>query len=153
MEIIPIDDLFEKLANEASLLAGWANVWSSAGGPGGDNVSVQTFAAHLSPEINRLVEDLRNDHYIPGPVRRTTIPKRHGGFRPLAIPCVRDRVVQSALHLLLEPVLEPHFSESSFAYRPGRGVVQAIRRVQELHRDGFHHVVDADITRFLYTTS
>lgn len=140
--------VYDRLATVEALSAGWARVLANAGAPGGDGVSVHVFAHQAEHALARLAQDLVHEHYRPGPVRRTSIPKRSGGARPLAIPCVRDRVVQSALHLLLEPVLEQTFSDSSFAYRPGRGVTQAIRRIQELHRDGFRHVVDADIRKF-----
>ena len=140
--------MFDRLASEEALAQGWAKVFANAGGPGGDRVTVHDFAARLSSELARLVSDLRHDHYAPGPLRRVSIPKKSGGTRPLAIPCVRDRVAQSALHILLEPIFEPMFSDASFGYRPGRGVQDAIARVRELHREGYRHVIDADITRY-----
>ncbi|WP_237152170.1 CRISPR-associated endonuclease Cas1 [Oryzibacter oryziterrae] len=142
------NSIFDRLATLDALHLGWTKVLANSGGPGGDGVSVHEFGMRAEESLQRLAQDLANGHYKPGPVRRTSIPKRSGGTRPLAIPCVRDRVVQSALHQLLEPVLEPTFSDDSFAYRPGRGVADAVRRVQDLHRQGFRHVIDADIRRF-----
>ncbi|WGD28404.1 CRISPR-associated endonuclease Cas1 [Ancylobacter sp. WKF20] len=141
-------NIFENLCTPAALLAGWARVLANVGGPGGDRVTVHSFGHNLDGEIARLRADLASGAYRPGPLRRTAIPKRSGGSRPLAIPCVRDRVAQSALRLLLEPRLEPTFSDASFGYRPGRGVTEAVARVQELYREGYRHVVDADIERF-----
>jgi len=140
--------LYEEFCRIDRLQTGWAKVLANGGGPGGDGVSLHDFGARLEAEIARLAFDLAHGLYRPGPLRRTQIPKRHGGTRPLAIPCVRDRVAQSALHLLLSPLLETEFEDSSFGYRPGRGVRDALERVQALHRQGYAHVVEADIDRF-----
>src|SRR5262249_9400643 len=120
--------LYNSLCSIAVLAEGWARVFANAGGPGGDHVTIHDFALRSEIELERLALDLTHETYRPGPVRHTHIPKRTGGTRPLAIPCVRDRVAQSAFHALIEPILEPSFEDSSFGYRPGRGVADAIGR-------------------------
>ena len=151
METIDPKNLFAELCRIENLAEGWHKVYANAGGPGGDGVSVHDFAARAGGELARLGADLMHGAYRPGPLRRVQIPKRSGGTRPLAIPCVRDRIVQSALHILLSPLLEAEFEEGSFGYRPGRGVREALQRVQALHRQGYAHVVDADIARYFET--
>nr|WP_316164553.1 MULTISPECIES: CRISPR-associated endonuclease Cas1 [unclassified Bradyrhizobium] len=140
--------IFDRLCRHVSLLAGWERTWRNAGGPGGDGVTLQQFEAALDDEITRLCRDLALGFYAPGPCRHLAIPKHDGGARPLSIPCVRDRVAQSALHLLLQPLLDPQLSPTSFAYRPHRSIDQAVRAIETARADGFTHVVDADIERF-----
>jgi CRISPR-associated protein Cas1 len=140
--------VFDRLCRHVSLLAGWERTWRNAGGPGGDGVTIQQFEAALDDEITRLCRDLALGFYAPGPCRHLAIPKHDGGARPLSIPCVRDRVAQSALHLLLQPLLDPLLSPTSFAYRPHRSIDQAVRSIEGARADGFTHVVDADIERF-----
>lgn len=130
------------------LWAAWKKTEANAGAAGGDGVTVARFAADAANRVSRLSHDLRNGRYAPGPSRRVLVPKKSGGLRPLDIPPVVDRVAQGAVALTLSPVLEKTFEESSFGYRPGRSVADAIRRIVSLRRDGFRHVVDADITRY-----
>lgn len=148
MEKPDTSKIYQALCQLEQLQAGWSRVFANGGSPGGDRVSLHDFAVRREAELARLLTDLTYGVYHPGPLRRLAIPKRHGGSRPLAIPCVRDRVVQSALYLLLGPLLDATFDEGSFGYRPGKGVQEALRRVQALHREGYTHVLDADIERF-----
>lgn len=140
--------LLRQTASVEMLQAAWARVRANAGGAGGDGVTVSRFSFFAFEALQRLSRRLLDFTYRPGPVRTVEIPKRSGGFRRLDIPCVIDRIAQGAAALALTPILEQEMEDSSFAYRPGRGVQQAIRRIQTLRRDGFVHVVEADITRY-----
>jgi CRISPR-associated protein Cas1 len=137
-----------QMARPAQLRAGWERVRRNRGGPGGDGVTIERFAGMLDTRIARLSRDLLKDTYRPGPLRRVEIPKPAGGTRWLAIPCVRDRVVQTALMLLLDRRFDATMSGASFGYRCGRGVPQALSRVEAAMMAGNVWVVDLDVERF-----
>ncbi len=139
---------FIEITGFESLQAGWERVRSNRGGPGGDGVGLAEFGRDAETRLLRLARDLRAGTYWPGPLRRLQVPKPDGGFRPLAIPCIADRVVQSAAALRLMPVLDREMEDASFGYRPGRGVAMAVRRVDAYRRAGFTWVVDGDIERY-----
>ena len=139
---------FDMVIAPPALDRAWARVAGNRGGPGGDGMSVDRFAALASVLLARLHAELADGVYRPGTLRRVAIPKRSGGTRMLAIPCVVDRIAQSAVAAALSLLLEPGFSPDSFAYRPGRGVKQAVARVAALRRAGYDHVVDGDIRAF-----
>jgi len=111
-----------------------------------DNVSVERFAMRLDEELGKLGEELRRGTYQPRPIKRVHIAKPgNKDTRPLGIPTVRDRVVQTALRLVIEPIFEATFAEHSYGFRPGRGCKDALRRVIDLLKEGHNFVVDADI--------
>lgn len=122
------------------------------GAPGVDGMSFEDIeAAGLDEWLLGLHEELREGKYRPAAVRRVMIPKPGGGERPLGIPIIRDRVVQTAVKLLLQPIFEADFEDSAYGYRPGRSARQA---VQEVHRslcDGYTDVVDADLSKYFDT--
>lgn len=140
--------MFHAAISVPALTEGWLKTLRKGGGPGGDGETVAQFARMADFRIARLAYELQARLYRPGPLRRVAIPKRTGGSRVLSIPCVVDRVAQRAATGILSAVLEPQFEDSSFAYRPGRSVAQAVARVDLLRREGFHFVVDADIRTF-----
>jgi group II intron reverse transcriptase/maturase len=110
--------------------------------------TIADFAAAEDQEIAKLLQELKGKDYRPRAVRRVTSPKPGGGERLLGIPAVRDRVVQRALLTILEPVFEPHFHPSSYAYRPGRGCHDAIAKVAFFARDhDLEWVVDLDLSK------
>ncbi|WP_019960649.1 CRISPR-associated endonuclease Cas1 [Woodsholea maritima] len=131
-----------------SLMTAWKKVYANQGGPGGDGQTLAQFQRTVLLHLHRLGDDVRAGLYMPGPHRVVSIPKRAGGWRSLSIPCVRDRVLQTAVAQRLQPILEPEFEPESYGYRPGRSVAQAIARVATLRRQGFRWTVDADIERF-----
>lgn len=143
----PIDDavLFRQLCSRAVLDPAWRKVLSNGGAAGGDHVSVERFLVRAGHGLDRLAQSLADGSYRPGPLREVSIPKRSGGLRTLRIPCVIDRIAQTAAATLLSPLLDAEFEEASFGYRPGRGVAQAVARIQALHSAGFGYVVEADI--------
>ena len=144
-------DLLAKAASPATLAAAWSRVRPNAGVAGGDGVSCQTFAQDARSRLAGLRRDLLTGDYTPGPVRRVEIVKENGGTRPLAIPCVIDRVAQSAVGFILGPMLEPAMSPASFGYRPGLGVADAVARVAELRRENRNWVLESDVARFFET--
>ncbi len=140
--------LLEKLASAETLFEAWAKVKANRGAPGADHVTIAAFEQGLGERIERLSRDLIEGSYHPAPLRMIEVPKTSGGRRPLAIPTVLDRVAQTAATLVLTPVLEPEFEDSSYGYRVGRGVETAVRRVDVLRREGYVWTVDADIERY-----
>jgi len=139
--------LWPRLIEPGALWLGWQRVRSNGGGAGGDGVSQAAFARAAPQRIKTLAAELAAGHYYPGPYRKVAIPKKRSGERILAIPCIVDRVVQTAAASLLSPILEPGFEPSSFAYRPGRGVARAVQAVLRHRRDGYVWAAEGDIAR------
>ena len=138
---------FRRVAEPASLRAAWDRVRANGGAAGGDGVSGARFAERLDSRLAALREDLVSGRYRPGPLRAAALPKRGGGVRALRIPCVRDRIAQTACHMFLLERLDPEMSDLSFAYRPGRSVAKALARARLFARRR-PWVVDADIEAF-----
>ncbi len=142
-------ELFDQVTAHEVLSEAWRRVRANRGGAGGDGQTIAAFeAAGVAARLRALSEDLRAGRYRPGPLRRLTIRKPDGGSRPLAIPCVRDRIAQTAASLVLTPRLDLEMEDSSFAYRVGRSAVRAVRRVEALRAAGYVWVVDGDIERY-----
>lgn len=138
----------EDIAALDMLQAGWARVRANKGGAGGDGVSIDQFGGKLERNLIELSEQLLNGRYRPRSLRRTAIPKEGGAKRWLSIPSVVDRIAQSATLETLTPYLEPRMSEASWAYRPGRGVADAVAAVEAAFAEGYVWTVDADIARY-----
>jgi RNA-directed DNA polymerase len=138
--------LIDKVVREETLAMAWAKVQSNAGACGVDGITVERFA---KDSLNRLLvvkEHLKRSIYQPTPVKRVWIPKPGSSEqRPLGIPTVRDRVVQCALRMVVEPIFEREFAPHSYGVRPGRSCHHALRRVEELLRSGYGYVVEIDI--------
>ncbi len=141
--------LYDKLCLGYVLQSAWELVRRNRGAAGVDQLSLDEIEAEGVPEfLAGVAQALREKTYRPQPVRRVEIPKGDGKTRPLGIPTVRDRVVQAAAKLLLEPIFEADFEGSSFGFRPGMGPQEALAAVQENARAGYRWVVDADIEQF-----
>jgi RNA-directed DNA polymerase len=142
--------LYDKICREDILRHAYAVARSNAGAAGVDGVSfAQIEASGLEAWLAGLREELVSKTYQPDPVRRVMIPKPNGGGeRPLGIPTIRDRVVQTAAKLVLEPLFEADFEDNAYGYRPARGAVDAVKEVHRLICRGYTDVVDADLSRY-----
>lgn len=145
--------LIDKVHKPANLHAAWKRVEANGGAAGVDGQSVEQFAQDAEKHLAGLGDELRTGRYRPQAVRRKWIPKPGTSQRrPLGIPTVRDRIVQTALRNVLEPIWEEcRFIEQSYGFRPGRGCKDALREVQRLLDAGFTWVVDADIASYFDT--
>src|SRR6202051_2746315 len=141
--------LYDKIYRADILRHAYALARANAGAPGTDGM---TFAAVEASGLERwlagLREELISKTYRPDPVRRVMIPKPDGGERPLGIPTIRDRVVQTAAKLVLEPIFETDFEDNAYGYRPARGAVDAVKEVHRHVCRGYTDVVDADLSRY-----
>ncbi len=137
--------LVDKAIRPTTLAVAWQKVSRNQGAAGVDGQSIERFAAQSERYLSELHDDLKSGSYRPSPVKRVEIPKADGKTRPLGIPTVRDRIVQTALKLAIEPVFEVGFRPGSFGFRPGRGCKDALREVDRLLKEGYTHVVDADL--------
>jgi RNA-directed DNA polymerase len=144
--------LIDKVWLPRNLDSAWRRVENNGGAAGVDHVSVDAFGARAGANLGKLAEDLWGDPYRPQDIRRAYTPKPGSDQeRPLGIPTVRDRVVQGALRHVLEPIFERDFAAHSYGFRPGRGCKDALRRVDELLKRGYSHVVDADLKAYFDT--
>jgi RNA-directed DNA polymerase len=138
--------LMDKVHREATLGQAWEQVKSNAGACGVDGMSVGRFDKDSHHRLLAVKELLKEGRYEPKPVKRVWIPKAGSAQgRPLGIPTVLDRVVQTALKMAIEPIFEREFAPHSYGFRPGRSCKDALRRVNELLQSGLVHVVDVDI--------
>jgi len=140
--------LMDKVCAPATLRSAWARVRANRGAAGVDGVSVERFAARSEDYLAELEAALRAGSYRPQPVRRVAIPKGDGRTRPLGIPAVKDRIVQTAVKLVIEPIFEAAFLDASYGFRPGRGCHDALREVDRLVKEGLTFVVDADLAGY-----
>ena len=138
--------LIDKVCAPRTLELAWAKVSSNAGACGVDGITVKHFAKDSQNRPLAVKEHISEGTYQPMPVKRVMIPKLGSSEkRPLGIPTVRDRIVQTAVRMVVEPIFEREFAEHSYGFRPGRGCKDALRRVDELLQSGLVHVVDVDI--------
>ena len=142
--------LYDKICREDFLRHAYGLARANAGAPGVDGVSfVQIEVQGLEAWLAGLREELVSKVYRPDPVRRVMIPKPNGGGeRALGIPTIRDRVVQTAAKLVLEPIFEADFEDNAYGYRPARGAVDAVKEVHRLICRGYTDVVDADLSKY-----
>jgi RNA-directed DNA polymerase len=140
--------LIDKVYRKETLKAAWHKVKDNGGAAGVDGQSVERFGMRVELYLEELERALRTQEYRPQPIRRVEIPKGGGKMRPLGIPVVKDRIVQTALKLVIEPIFEREFEESSHGFRPGRGCKEALREVDELIKEGYTWVMDADFDSY-----
>jgi RNA-directed DNA polymerase len=144
--------LIDKVYSSAVLKVAFARVEANGGAPGVDRQTIEMFEKRLDENLASLSEQLQKGTYRPQAIRRTYIPKPGSSEkRPLGIPTVRDRVVQTAMRMVIEPIFERDFAEQSYGFRPGRGCKDALRRVAGLLENGNVWVVDADLKSYFDT--
>jgi RNA-directed DNA polymerase len=143
--------LVDKAIRSTTLEAAWQKVERNKGAAGVDGQAIERFAAGAERYLTELHENLKNGSYRPSPVKRVEIPKGNGQARPLGIPTVKDRIVQTALKMTIEPIFEVQFRPGSYGFRPGRSCKDALREVDRLLKEGFIHVVDADLKSYFDT--
>ena len=143
--------LIDKAIRPSTLEAAWEKVAANKGAAGVDGESVERFRARSSEYLHELGDSLRERTYRPSPIKRVEIPKDGGKTRPLGIPTVKDRIVQTALKMTIEPIFEVQFRPGSYGFRPGRGAKDALREVDGLVKEGYVHVVDADLKSYFDT--
>jgi RNA-directed DNA polymerase len=141
-------DLLTRVLARGNLAAAWKRVKANGGSAGVDGLTVSQTAEHLKTDWPRIREELQSGRYRPRPVRRVQIPKDGGGMRELGIPTVSDRLIQQALLQVLQPLIDPTFSEHSYGFRPGRRAHEAVRQAQHHVQAGYRIVVDVDLERF-----
>ena len=141
--------LYDKVYREDVLFEAWKRVKANKGTSGIDNVSIEDVETYgVERYLLEIQQELRNKRYRPRPVKRVMIPKPDGSQRPLGIPTVKDRIVQMATKIAIEPVFEADFKECSYGFRPKRSAKQALEVVRKACNNKGYYVVDADIEKF-----
>lgn len=140
--------LLQLASTDEQLAFAWSRVRANGGGAGADGITLEHFSDELLARLAKLRKQVSANTYVPDPLLRIELPRPGKTSRLLAVPSVRDRVLQTAVAQILVPILDPLFEEESFAYRPGRSVQDAIKAIVKARKEGFEHVVDADIQAF-----
>jgi RNA-directed DNA polymerase len=141
--------LIDKVYRPETLKLAWKAVRRNGGAAGVDKISVKKFEARETEYLKELAADLKSGSYTPQPVKRVEIPKGNGQTRPLGMPVIKDKVAQKSVLMVIEPIFERQFlDEVNHGFRPGKGAKDALRRVDGLIKEGYTHVVDADIKSY-----
>jgi len=146
--------LIDKVVRPGTLLTAWKQVKANKGSAGSDHQSIEKFEGKLAENLRQLEEELGSGKYRPRPIQRKYIEKPGSkDKRPLGIPTVRDRTVQAALRLVIEPIFEREFVPRSYGFRPGLGSKDALREVDRYLKSGYTWVVDADLKAYFDSIS
>jgi RNA-directed DNA polymerase len=140
--------LMEAAVERSNMLCAYERGVKNEGAPGVDGLTVSEFKPWLKAHWPKVRQALLAGEYMPAAVRKVEIPKPQGGVRTLGIPTVLDRLIQQALHQVLQPLFEPEFSESSYGFRPGRNAHQAVKAARSYVAEGRRWVVDLDLEKF-----
>jgi RNA-directed DNA polymerase len=144
----PSEFLMEQIVDMQNVEQAWRKVKANKGAPGPDGITLAEFPESFRAQWPTIRQQLLDGTYVPQPARRKSIPKSDGSERHLGIPNVMERLIQQAILQVLTPIFDPHFSESSFGFRPKRSAHGAIKQVQTHIRSGYRHCVDMDLSKF-----
>jgi RNA-directed DNA polymerase len=144
----PSESLMEQIVDRQNVEKAWRKVKANKGAPGPDGITLAEFPESFRAQWPTIRQQLLDGTYVPQPARRKSIPKGDGSERHLGIPNVMERLIQQAILQVLTPIFDPHFSESSFGFRPKRSAHGAIKQVQTHIRSGYRHCVDMDLSKF-----
>jgi len=148
-----VQGLLEAALERSNMMCAYQRVVDNKGAPGVDGLTVLELKAWLQAHWPKIKQSLLAGEYMPQAVRKVEIPKPQGGVRTLGIPCALDRLIQQALHQILQPLFDPGFSESSYGFRPGRNAHQAVNAARGYVADGLRWTVDLDLEKFLDPSS
>ena len=143
-----MSQLLEDILSRDNMMLAYKKVKANKGASGIDGVTIDEIDEYLKVNWVEIRENIRKRKYQPQPVRRVEIPKPNGGVRNLGIPNVIDRIIEQAITQVLTPIAEPHFSENSYGFRPGRRAQQAVIKLLEYLNDGYEYIVDIDLEKF-----
>ena len=144
----PTIPLMDQLVSSQNMRAAYEQVYGNKGAAGIDGMKVTELRPYLHKNWSRIKQELLTGQYYPQAVKSVKIPKPSGGERELGIPTVVDRLIQQALHQVLQPLYEPQFSDHSYGFRPQRSAHQALKKAQGYIREGRRYVVDIDLSKF-----
>lgn len=142
------EDLLHKALSRENMVKAWKHVKANKGSAGVDGLSIEQTTEYIRVHWPRIREEILKGQYRPQAVRRVDIPKPGGGTRGLGIPTVVDRLIQQALLQILQPLIDPTFSEFSYGFRPGRSAHDAVLKAQRYVQEGYRVVVDIDLEKF-----
>ena len=145
--------LIERVVERSNMWLAYQRVVENRGAAGVDGLTVAQLKGWLKMHWPRVKQALLAGDYMPRPVRRVDIPKPSGGVRTLGVPTVVDRLIQQALHQVMQPIFEPTFSDSSYGFRPRRNALQAVQAARSYIGQGRRWVVDLDLEKFLDVAS
>ena len=143
-----MSQLLEQILERDNMMTAYKKVKSNGGASGIDGINTKDVRDYLVKNWSGIREQIRQRKYKPQPVRRVEIPKPNGGVRNLGIPNVIDRIIEQAVAQVLTPIVEPHFSEYSYGFRPNRCAQQAVIKLLEYFNDGYTYIVDIDLEKF-----
>lgn len=143
-----MSQLLEEILSRDNMRLAYKKVKANKGASGIDGITIEEIDDYLKENWVNIRDKIRKRKYKPKPVRRVEIPKPDGGVRNLGVPTVVDRIIEQAIVQRLTPIVEPHFSEYSYGFRPNRRAQQAILRLLEYFNDGYTYVVDIDLEKF-----
>ena len=143
-----MSQLLEEILSRDNMSLAYKKVKANRGASGIDGITIEEIDDYLKENWVSIRDKIRKRKYKPKPVRRVEIPKPDGGVRNLGVPTVVDRIIEQAIVQRLTPIVEPHFSEYSYGFRPNRRAQQAIQKLLEYFNDGYTYVVDIDLEKF-----